>query len=343
MHISIDMTLVVLVVTVTRRPRSVIFSDSQRKVGAACARRAMSITSTNVSAVANLEVSIVNSVNQSLFDFITEKAGAVNFYYTPFLVTLGTIGNLVSVYVFYNSKLRLQSTSQYLSALALSDTVFLLQLLVPWLNAVQWTGLFHKEGFCQIFIYVSYVSCCLSAWLVVAFTVERFVAVIYPLQRNAVCTVNRARHIILSLVVAALLWNIPVLRFAIPTKNDCNIDYEYLDYAARFNLVDTAVAFTAPLVLIIILNTWIMIGVWRLERERHRMMKAEQPQTSGQRSRPTRLLGCPRSQQRVTRMLLIVSSVFVILNMPAYTMRIVTYAFNVVSSNTVSFLTCLLC
>lgn len=304
--------------------------DSSTSVGAACARRAMSATDVTTTLVETLtEVPVVNSANHTLFDLITEKAGVLNFYYTPILVVLGTIGNLVSVSVFYNSKLRLQSTSQYLSALAISDTVFLFQLLPPWLNAGHWTGLFHKEGFCQIFIYISYVTCCLSAWLVVAFTVERFVAVIYPLQRNAVCTVNRARNIILSLVATALILNIPVLRFAIPTKNDCNINFEYLDYAARFNFVDTAVTFTAPLVIIIILNTLIMIGVWRLERARRRMMKAEQP---GQRARPSRLLGCPRSQQRVTKMLLFVSSVFVILNLPAYTMRIVAYAFNVVSS-----------
>ncbi|XP_049885852.1 neuromedin-U receptor 1 [Pectinophora gossypiella] len=268
-------------------------------------------------------------LNQTLAEQVTS---AVIFYYTPLLIALGTIGNLVSVFVFYSSKLRLQSTSQYLSALAISDTIFLFQLLPPWLNAVQLTDLFNRKGFCQIFVYVTYVTCCLSAWLVVAFTVERFVAVLYPLQRNAICTVTRARHIICSIVIAALLLNVPVLRFAKATKHDCSIDYDYMDYAARFNLVDTIVTFSAPLIVIIIMNTWIMIGVYRLERARHQLMKAEQPQPlAGQRGRPARLLGCPPSQQRVTRMLLIVSSVFVVLNMPAYTMRMLAYAYDMTS------------
>ncbi|XP_063392997.1 thyrotropin-releasing hormone receptor [Cydia fagiglandana] len=269
-------------------------------------------------------------VNETFFDFIAHQvASALNVYYTPLLVSLGTIGNLVSVYVFYSSKLRLQSTSQYLSALAISDTVFLFQLMMPWLGAVKLTGLFYTQGFCQIFIYFSYVTCDLSAWLVVAFTVERFVAVLYPLRRNAICTVARARHIISTIVASALLLNVPVLRFAAPVNNDCSIDVQYLVHAARFNLLDTAVSFTVPLGVIIVLNVWIMVGVYRLERTRHHLMKTEQPgPVPGQRTRPSRLQQCPRSQQRVTRMLLIVSSVFVVLNMPAYTMRVVAYAYN---------------
>lgn len=269
----------------------------------------------------------------TLFDsFALTLASVLNLYYTPLLVALGSIGNLLSVFVFYRSKLRLQSTSQYLSALALSDTVFLLQLLPPWLNAVHITGLFHREGFCQIFVYISYVTCSFSAWLVVAFTIERFVAVLYPLRRNAVCTLRRARYVIAGIALGSLLLNVPVLRFAIPTTNDCNIDYEYLVHAARFNLVDTAVSFTVPLAVIIVLNTWIMIGVCRLERARQQLIKAEQRlEVLGNRARPVRQLGCPRSQQRVTRMLLIVSSVFVCFNLPAYTMRIVAYACDMVS------------
>ncbi|VVC93781.1 unnamed protein product [Leptidea sinapis] len=257
-------------------------------------------------------------------------ANGLYLYYTPALILLGSVGNLLSVYVFYNSKLRLQSTSQYLSALAISDTIFLLQLIPPWLSAMQITALFYKVGFCQIFVYLSYVTCCSSAWLVVAFTVERFVAVLYPLRRNAWCTVRRARHVIIGLSLAALVMNLPVLRFTVPFQNDCNLDRSYLEQAASFNVVDTIVSFTVPLSLIVLLNVWIITGVCRLESTRHQLMKVQRL-ALGDRSRASRLVGCPRSQQRVTRMLLIVSSVFVFLNLPAYALRILAYTYNLVS------------
>ncbi|KAG7313540.1 hypothetical protein JYU34_000684 [Plutella xylostella] len=269
--------------------------------------------------------------NISALDYFTESiVSAVNIYYTPILVILGTIGNLLSICVFYTSKLRTLSTSQYLTALAVSDTVFIIQLLPPWLNAVDATGLFHREYFCQVFVYVSYVSCSLSSWLVVAFTAERFVAVLHPLRRNLLCTVERARGAVLALTAAAAVLNLPVLRFATPLKNDCNIDVAYYDHAARFNIVDTAVSFTIPLAVIIVLNTWITVGVCRLERARQQLVRAGgRGRRGGRGARGP--VPPPRSQHRVTRMLLIVSTVFVLFNLPAYTMRICAYAMDMVS------------
>lgn len=51
----------------------------------------------------------------------------------------------------------------------------------------------------QLEIYLGSVSSSLSVWLTVAFTVERFIAVQYPLQRPTVCTVHRAKKVILTL------------------------------------------------------------------------------------------------------------------------------------------------
>ncbi|XP_047524715.1 rhodopsin, GQ-coupled isoform X2 [Pieris napi] len=272
--------------------------------------------------------------NQTDFDeAATQFVNNLYLYYTPILTILGSIGNLLSVYVFFISKLRLQSTSQYLSALAVSDTVFLLQLLAPWLSAMRVTSIFFTGGFCQVFVYLSYVSCCLSAWLVMAFTIERFVAVLYPLHRNAWCTVRRARNVIVLLTAGAAMVNLPVLRFAIPSRNDCNIDKRYLVYAARFNLVDTMLSFTVPLSMIVLMNVWIIVGVYRIEKTRQQMMRS---QSAGQqRMRPTGVLASPGSQQHVTRMLLIVSSVFVFFNLPAYVFRMIAYAYNLGSAHLV--------
>lgn len=258
----------------------------------------------------------------SSFDACIELlANSLHTYYTPLLVLLGSIGNIISIYVFYVSKLRMHSTSLYLSVLAISDSIFLLQLLPPWLNAMQITNLFHRPGFCQVIVYSTYASCCCSAWLVVAFTVERFVAVLYPLRRSRMCTVARAKTVIGLLVLGSMVANLPVLKYASSSVNDCNIDSEYIEVAARFNVADTMVSFTLPLGLIMVLNARIVSKVYRRGHERRALQAAaERPH----RSAPL------RSQQRVTRMLLIVSSVFVVLNVPAYAMRIAAYASDLV-------------
>ncbi|KOB68312.1 Neuropeptide receptor A18 [Operophtera brumata] len=287
------------------------------------------------------------SVNDTLTDltftdvFTEELANVLNVYFSPALIFMGIIGNVLSITVFFKSKLRGQSTSQYLSALAISDTLFLLQLIPPWLKAVRASRVFARDGFCQTFVYFSYVSSAYSSWLVVAFTVERCVAVLYPLRRARMCTVRRARTLIAAVAACCLAVNTPVLLFAVPRGDECNIDCELMEHAARFNVVDTIFSFTLPLTIITVLNIWIMIGVCRLSRARGHLIKdesksrprgarratREHAHLPGRRTRST----LQRSQQRITRMLLIVSSVFVVLNLPAYSMRIVAYANNMSS------------
>lgn len=280
----------------------------------------------------NVTASPAATVPVTRFDYVIEAlAYVLNMYYTPLLVFLGCIGNIISVYVFYASKLRMQSTSLYLSALAISDTIFLLQLLPPWFKSMQITNLFYRAGFCQIFVYSTYWACCLSVWLVVAFTLERFVAVLYPLRRSSMCTVTRAKTVIGALVLISMLLNLPVTIYASPSRKGCNIASEYMVAAARFNLADTVVSFSLPLGLIVLLNIRITCRLWRRECERRVMEAALAVSPELGERPPPRALPPLRSQHRVTRMLLIVSTVFVVLNLPAYTMRLLAYAYDMVS------------
>lgn len=81
----------------------------------------------------------------------------IQLYYTPALIVLGCIGNVLSVFVFFGTKLRKHSSSYYLSALAFSDTGFLVAQFITWLNLVD-IPIFKKSGFCQMAIYSSQVS-----------------------------------------------------------------------------------------------------------------------------------------------------------------------------------------
>jgi hypothetical protein len=129
----------------------------------------------------------------------------VNRFYTPPLCLFGVIGNCLSVYVFcMTSSHRNLSSSYYLSALAISDIGFLINLFAVWLT---------EEGFdvmttrfsCPFVIYSGQVTCFLSVWFVVAFTSERFCAVCYPLTRPTVCTVARAKKVIAGITSIALI------------------------------------------------------------------------------------------------------------------------------------------
>ncbi|CAH0703661.1 unnamed protein product [Spodoptera exigua] len=145
------------------------------------------------------------------------------------------------------------------------------------------------------------------------------------------CTVTRAKVVILLLLLGSLLANIPLIKFASPSINDCNIDFDYLEHAARFNLADTIVSFSFPLGIIMIFNIWIVVGVYKRAHERRELHVERAAWTEfgcDRAAMAARALPPLRSQHRVTRMLLIVSTVFVVLNLPAYTMRLLAYAYD---------------
>ena len=252
-------------------------------------------------------------------------------YYIPILIYLGSLGNCLSVCVIFCTKMRRTSSNFYLAALAISDTGFLVTLFVVWLGMVE-VKLFDKQGFCQFFVYLTTVCSFLSAWFVVAFTVERFVAVRYPLRLQWMCTVSRAKTILLSITLVGLVVCSPVLLFSKPqttilmNTTTCSLAEEWQKWASAYNVVDTVLTFVIPFCLIVVLNGLIVKSVGILVRVR-RTLTIESGAQQGDRERSSGSQS-PRGvmhQQKVTKMLLMVSSVFLCFNLPAYVIRIYIY------------------
>ncbi|XP_044014639.1 thyrotropin-releasing hormone receptor [Aphidius gifuensis] len=274
-------------------------------------------------------------------DLIETIIFTVQFYYTPVLVLFGSFGNCLSVYIFFSTKMRRVSSSWYLSALAISDTFFLLSIFITWLNIIG-VGIFNLPGYCQFFVYLSTLCSFLSVWFVVTFTIERFVAVRYPLKRQSMCTVTRAKILLIILSLFGLIICCPVLWFSSPIKMDiktnttiCILVKEWEKWANIFNVVDTIITFVIPFSIIVILNGLIIKTIWKLSNIRKTLIKTKNihktiqcneqfrnNQTNNIKKRKNKLYNYGVSQKKVTKMLLIVSSVFLCFNLPAYVLRV---------------------
>lgn len=192
-------------------------------------------------------------------------------YYIPFMILLGLVGNLLSCVVFLNTHLKMRSSSYYLAALATADFSFLFSLLLVWLNNNVGWHVFNKDGWCETVVYVSSVCSSLSVWLIVAFTVERFIAVQYPLHRPHMCTIARAKAIVLVLVILAMASHSYcfVIAGVIKTQDGneiCDMKIEYMETMRILNIIDSIASLMAPLVLIIVMNTMIMRNLLRFSR-----------------------------------------------------------------------------
>lgn len=111
-------------------------------------------------------------------------------YYLPILINFGIIGNCLLIRVLLGSELRKRSSSVYLAAFAIYDNAFLVTMLVVSMGYIgyMWSD---QPGVCQLIGYSSRLFRFSAAWLVTAFTVERFMALRYPTHREFLCSVVR--------------------------------------------------------------------------------------------------------------------------------------------------------
>ena len=135
---------------------------------------------------------------------------------TPLTVGIGTIGNALCVAVLLRAKFRVLSINIHLLSLAAADTAFL------WTNSM--TRNFIKICFdinysvmsdesCRAYVYILYVSKCLSAWFTVAVTIERLLVVLFPYRARSLAKRKRAFVVvaIVTLVVFGVYAFLPFL------------------------------------------------------------------------------------------------------------------------------------
>lgn len=239
-------------------------------------------------------------------------------YFIPVIIGVGIVGNGLALVVFLGTYLKRLSLSVYLAALAVSDAVFLLTLFILWLEYVN-VPIFHRNGWCQGAIFLSYCSSFLSVWFVVSFTVERYIAICHPLKRPELCTTSRAKCVVVALTLFSLmgysctLWTSGVVVVAGKTEKHrtCTPLKDYLQIHTVLTYIDTIVTLIIPFLLIIGLNITIA----------HRIAYFYQRRQTVQGSPKGNQSLCSRAQLKVTKMLLLLSSLFLLINLPSYAMR----------------------
>ena len=309
-----------------------------------------------------------NSRN-STKDVFKQVVDNLNIYFTPVIITVGLIGNTMSLLVFSLTHLQRLSSSFYLSSLAMADLGFLLGISIVWLERVN-VPLYSKEGWCQGVHYLTKVCGFLAMWNVVSFTAERYIIVYHPLRKDTFCTKRKARIVVLCLVIFALslysytVWIYDVVQ--VFNQKGCSPLFQYYDIMTIISSVDTLFACVIPSLLIVVLNVRIMIKIHHYQTRRtetsrdlvlpsaacdnhrrrsvihtsisttgsmHIKFSSSRLPERNSTSQWQEVLGITppgskkkvlrgQSQFRTARMLLILSSVFVLLNLPSHAFRV---------------------
>ena len=265
----------------------------------------------------------------------------LNLYLLPVIVIVGTIGNILSFYVLIKSpQLRHQSANVYLAFLSLVDTGFLCCLLIVWIDFLKMHTVFSLNGFCQIIPYVTYVFGFLSVYTVVSFTVERFVVTYNPLKRYTLCTRRRAKINLATLsIIALIFYSFPLYMSAVihhGTITACQPRPHFIKAAYILSSIDTVVTLLLPSVAILVLNVAIFVKIRQTfsAKETRRLgrhvsvslddghvksLKLQSSTMSSQcRHGSIHQPSQHRAQVRTTVTLVILSTVFVVLNLPSH-------------------------
>ena len=120
----------------------------------------------------------------------------------PFLILFGTFGNIMIIVIHKRTTLT-SSMSLFFLILAVSDLVSLfVTCFKSWIKYVFGFDLTaQKDALCKLILFLLYISGVLSAWTLVAMTVQRTVCVLFPHRANVLCTVGKSKAIVVSMAL----------------------------------------------------------------------------------------------------------------------------------------------
>ncbi|KAK3596653.1 hypothetical protein CHS0354_006204 [Potamilus streckersoni] len=246
-------------------------------------------------------------------------------YVPPILLLVGTFGNIFS-FIILTRHVRKVSTYNYLTVLAIMDILVLyVGLLQLWIGELTDEIVNHGRWLCKILIFLGYVSSDASVWLIIAVTVERFIAVCFPLKAYTMCNIRKARCIIflviclICIINVHFLWTVDLKSVSsndtVGRKCEASDDHKVLVEVA-WPWVDAAIYSFLPFVAITILNSLIVRQIFSAKQKRHQLQYIlRSPKSPGvTRTMPSRNQG--EGSKKLTCMLMSVSCTFLLTTLP---------------------------
>ncbi|XP_064635523.1 delta-type opioid receptor-like [Lineus longissimus] len=236
----------------------------------------------------------------------------VVFYLRFILVVFGVPGNILTILVGTLSHNKKQTTSVYMIGLALSDASILLQAGI---SAPMWRSnivMFwpSRELEFKFVYFVAYASAMTSGLVLAFMSVDRFVAIRYPLVAKRICTVTKAKVIVTITAVIVVGANVSTF-FCHAFIKDSESGIELLIvsvpghpvYEILFTNFQMVFGSIVPAVIIICSNIGIIITMRQASRNRAKM-REEQKQDGD------------KSDNQLTRILVVVSVAYFVTTLP---------------------------
>ena len=266
----------------------------------------------NVSSV--MDHSNWTDVNSILDVDLLIKLSTVKYKYAYIIAGLGILANMLALVVLLQPPMRRRSTYAYLAVLAVSDSMVLAgsitdiligeEILLPNQTVVLISDTLRM--YCR--------QC--SAWLLVAVTVDRYIAVAHPLRARRTCKRTTAYMVILSLFV--ILSPLAIAFIVI------NLYKQYHQIYIFYN-VNAAIYAVIPFISLLVLNGLIIYRMRQRSNLRQEMVDRSKITTLQLRKRLAIQSQVKSEEERLTIILLSTTFAYSLLIFPKIVYLIIRY------------------
>ncbi|XP_060077344.1 nociceptin receptor-like [Ylistrum balloti] len=192
----------------------------------------------------------------------------------PIVCMVGIIGNTLTLIVLGHKDMR-TATNVYLSSLAVSDTIKLLNDLMYFVLVVLKVENLDDDNkiifnFYPYAHYIFNMSVCVTAWLTVSVAVDRYIAVCHITKAKEMCTIARARIVSTVVFVSMITLSVPsALRYKPMLQHDDRLNVscykiqqstlgENDQFMTPYTWVQNSLRSIIPLIVLIFLNARII-------------------------------------------------------------------------------------
>lgn len=243
------------------------------------------------------------------------------------IILFGVLGNLFSLLVWVKGRRRKTSTARYLSALAVADIIVLLTTALEfWLgHTMHIDPRAHGTFPCKFFYFMAFFAPSLSAWILVAVTVERALSVWIPHKINVACrpvtavVMTGVMSFVLCLLYLPILTGVDVVTVHTPTTTwtVCSPLSEsiYRKFLHIWFYVDLCIFFIVPFLVMLICNISILAKVVCLAKKRRSSLHARGQNQTGGKSK--------KMLKTVTRRVVILCVTYFVCNSPLAVLNVI--------------------
>ena len=282
----------------------------------------------------------------------------INIYLTTAICFVGIIGNLFSLKVFCSTKLTRTSSITYLISLTITDSLFLMvhfldntckEIVTHFRIDFPLNIIDQKVTICRGFSLIRSACRCASPWIIVAFTLERFIIVSYPNHANIISRPLLAKRLVILILVMSVLISLysPALsgivyyakknslssKLYIAYKNtyrkgifkdmhleemffekSCDILSAYRSFYVYLTLIYTVIVVVFPLIIVSIFNALLINRLYRAKDQwTSAKLKLFEQEMSYKELRDKKV---QIENAKITWMLIFISVSFILLTLP---------------------------